>query len=78
MHPAQGLALDEQAGHYMPDQRIGRIENFVNFLKTSSLVFLFVVRRLDLPRAISLKIIALALALALHVTFCNSFRVKKH
>ena len=24
MHPAQGLALDAQAGHYMPDHRIGK------------------------------------------------------
>ena len=23
MHPSQGLALDEEAGHYMPDSRIG-------------------------------------------------------
>ena len=25
MHPAQGLALDAQAGHYMPDTRIGEM-----------------------------------------------------
>ena len=24
MHPAQGLALDAEAGHYMPDERIGK------------------------------------------------------
>jgi len=24
MHPSQGLALDAEAGHYMPDQRIGK------------------------------------------------------
>ena len=28
MHPAQGLALDAEAGHYMPDQRIGK--EFIN------------------------------------------------
>lgn len=24
MHPSQGLALDSDAGHYMPDRRIGK------------------------------------------------------
>ena len=24
MHPSQGLVLDEEAGHYMPDYRIGK------------------------------------------------------
>lgn len=25
MHPAQGLALDALAGHYMPDKKIGKV-----------------------------------------------------
>jgi len=29
MHPSQGLALDKQAGHYMPDHRIGESQNYL-------------------------------------------------